>query len=225
MARRVPQLPDTFATTRDALHRLAEQVVSPACVQATGHEIALQVVPGGWGTPPFPGGWVRVSGSELETPAASAPIGSLRAAAEQVGLASAAALDDAPLDVDPDSAHALAAFYGFADGVLRTLRAEAPAELDPSPIRLWPEHFDVAFELGSEAEGRRAGYGASPGDADHREPYLYVAPRARPRGPEELWRARGFTGAELQHAALLAAPDPEAVALTFLRARRDALLA
>jgi hypothetical protein len=32
----------TFAQTRDALHRIAEAVVSPARVNATGNEIALE---------------------------------------------------------------------------------------------------------------------------------------------------------------------------------------
>ena len=50
----------------DALHRIAEEVVSPARVAATGNEIALEVTPGGCGTPAFPdGGQVRVEGTEL----------------------------------------------------------------------------------------------------------------------------------------------------------------
>src|SRR3954453_11644981 len=55
-----------FVRTREALHRVAEHVVSPARVAATGNEIALMVTPGGFGTPPFPdGGGVRVAGIEL----------------------------------------------------------------------------------------------------------------------------------------------------------------
>src|ERR687884_377608 len=37
-------------------------------------------------------------------------------------------------------------------------------------------HVDVAIELGSEERGQRAAYGGSPGDEEHPEPYLYVAP-------------------------------------------------
>ena len=44
-------LPSSFAATRADLHRLAEQVVSPA--RRPHNEIALQATPGGWGTPPF----------------------------------------------------------------------------------------------------------------------------------------------------------------------------
>ena len=52
---------------------------------------------------------------------------------------------------------------------------------------------------------------------------MYVGPWvAPPAGP--AWNATGFTGAELGYAALLAAPDPRAAALAFLRERRDLLL-
>jgi len=60
-------LPPSFTDTVGALHRLAEQVVSPA--RKPDHEIALQRTPRGWGTPPFE--WegavqqVRVDGAEL----------------------------------------------------------------------------------------------------------------------------------------------------------------
>jgi hypothetical protein len=56
--------------------------------------------------------------------------------------------------------------------------------------------FDVAVEAGSEAT--RATYGVSPGDADHDEPYAYVAPWTAPAatGPSTFWNAAAFTGAE-----------------------------
>lgn len=221
-------LPATFAATREALHRVAEAVVAPARVAATGNEIALEATPGGFGTPRFPeGGCVRVDGADLvvedgDGDVLRAALRSLPDAARLAGL-SGAGLDDAPLEVDPAAAAALAALYAFAWDVLGTLRAEAPADGAPSPVRLWPEHFDVAFEQGAEADGRRAGYGVSPGDAEHPEPYVYVGPWvAPPAGP--LWNAVGFTGAELRYADLLAAPDPRAAALAFLRERHAALL-
>ena len=90
-------------------------------------------------------------------------------------------------------------------------------------MRLWPEHFDVAFEQGDEDDGRRATYGASPGDEHHPAPYLYVAPWSEPpRGPG--WTATGFRGAELSYSALQEAADPRAKALDFFRGRRAALL-
>jgi len=224
----LPPLPPTFAATRAALHRVAELIVAPARVAATGNEIALEVTGGGFGTPRFPdGGRVRVDGDALAVEDVAgaerrAQLTTLPEAATLAGLP-ADGLDDAPLGVDAQAARTLAEFYAFSDDVLRTLLAEAPDGADPSEIHLWPEHFDIAFEQGSEAEGRRAGYGASPGDEQHPEPYLYVGPwTAPPAAPE--WNAVGFTGAELGYAALLAAADPRATALEFFRRRRDALL-
>jgi hypothetical protein len=177
----------TFVRTREALHHVAEHVVSPARVAATGHEIALMVTPGGFGTPPFPdGGGVRVDGTALVVRDAA---GSERRT---------------PLDVDATAAGRLATFFAFAQRVLETLHAEAR---DPSPIHLWPEHFDLAFTADE------VNYGASPGDEHHDEPYLYVGPwTAPPPGPE--WNAVGFTGAELTW------PVDDATALAFFRARR-----
>src|SRR5689334_21152654 len=111
----------TFPQTRDALHKLAEEVVSPARVAATGNEIALEVTPDGFGTPPFPdGGRVRVEGTTLLFESGD---GTTRREA---------------LDVDPDDAARLARFFRFTWDVLETLRAEA---VTPSEIHLWPEHF------------------------------------------------------------------------------------
>src|SRR6266487_3811552 len=60
-------LPDSFAATRDALHRVAEELVAPA--RKPHNEIALRQTPGGFGTPPFELGGapvqVRVEGAEL----------------------------------------------------------------------------------------------------------------------------------------------------------------
>jgi nitrite reductase/ring-hydroxylating ferredoxin subunit len=85
-----------------------------------------------------------------------------------------------------------------------------------SPVRLWPEHFDIAIEMGE------INYGFSPGDEHHAEPYAYVGPwTAPPAG--ELWNATGFAGAELTYAELMKAEDPRLHALDFLTTRRDAL--
>jgi hypothetical protein len=87
-------------------------------------------------------------------------------------------------------------------------------------VRLWPEHFDIAIEMG--AEPLRANYGFSPGDEGHPEPYAYVGPwTAEVSG--ELWNGDGFRGAELSYAELLSAPDPRAAALEFFTTRKDAL--
>ena len=74
-------------------------------------------------------------------------------------------------------------------------------------------------ELTGEA---RATYGASPGDDDHAEPYLYVLPL----GTEvsgKLWNATGFKGAELGYAEILEAKDQRKAALHFFHERHKAL--
>ena len=198
-------LPPGFATTVAALHRVAEEVLAPA--RKPDNEIALTVTPGGFGTPEFAFGGVprqvRVDGDEL---------------VHRAG-------DDerrTPLQVDRVAATRLADWYAFAAAVLGDLVAAAAAGDAPTPPILWPEHFDLAIELGSEAAGRRANYGFSPGDEHHPEPYAYVGPwTAEVSGP--LWNAAGFRGAELPYRELLAATDQRATALLFLTTRKDAL--
>jgi hypothetical protein len=218
--------PPDLARTREALHAVAEHVVSPARVKATGNEIALEAAPRGFGTPRFPdGGRVTVSQAELHVEGGDgalrhAPLTSLRAAARLAGL-EADDLSDDPLGIDPAAADFLGVFFAFAWGALERLRADAQ---DPSEIHLWPEHFDVAFDAGDEAAGTRATYGASPGDEQHPEPYLYVGPWQAPE-PSPLWNATGFTGAELDWASLVAEDGHEGAAIAFWSAARDALSA
>lgn len=198
-------LPDGFEATVAALHRVAEEVVAPA--RKPDNEIALQATPGGFGTPPFE--WegatrqVRVEGTDL------------------VRETDGSQLRE-PLGVDPLAARVLADWYEFATELLDRLRGEAHVSEAPTRPILWPEHFDVAIEMGAEERGRRATYGFSPGDESHREPYAYVAPWV-PQPPGELWNAHGFGGAELGYAELLAREDPWLAALRFMRDRRDAL--
>ncbi len=223
-------LPEGFATTVAALHRVAEQIVAPA--RKPYNEISLRVTPNGFGTPLFEFGGaehqVRVEGVELVhqegTAERRAPLTSLVSAAEAVAglLPAGTELDHQPLTVDPLAARALADWYALADELLGELADAAEDDEETTRPRLWPEHFDVAIELGSEPDGRRANYGASPGDADHPEPYLYVGPWTAPVSGE-LWRATGFTGAELGYAELLAAGDPGAAARRFFITRKAAL--
>ena len=223
--RRLGPGPVTLAETREALHRVGEQILSKAREHANG-KIALRYTQGGFGTPFFGDDvQVRVAGDQLIVQAGvderRARITTLRAAGELVGaqlLPEDPQLDDAPLAVDADAARFLGDWYGFAYSVLEELRAGADAALDPDRVQLWPEHFDASVELGAEADRRRATYGASPGDGEHPEPYLYVAPWSSP-ADGELWNATAFKGAELPLAVLLDASDQRAAALDFLRAR------
>jgi hypothetical protein len=202
---RLSSLPDRFAATVSELHRVAEEVVAPA--RKPDNEIALEPTPGGYGTPEFE--WegathqVRVEGTEL------------------VRETDGEELREA-LNVDAASAEVLARWYEFGREVLDRLRSEANVNEAPTEPILWPEHFDVAIEMGAEAEAARATYGFSPGDENHPEPYAYVAPwTAQEAG--DFWNPRGFGGAELGYAELLASDDPGKAALDFMRSRRDAL--
>jgi hypothetical protein len=215
----------TLVATRRSLHALAARVISPLRVQATGNEIALQVRPGGFGTPELPeGGWVGIDGTDVVRVDADGAedrtaITSLLDAADFVGLDDRAG--DLPadrLEVHAGAAQVLADAWARGDEALAGLAAEAAAGDDVSPIHLWPEHFDIAIELGAEARGRRATYGVSPGDDEHSEPYAYVAPWTAPRrtGPATFWNAVGFTGAQRP------ADDPDEL-LAFFRAARGLL--
>jgi len=224
-------LPTSFAATREALHRVAEELVAPA--RKPHNEIALRQTPGGFGTPEFEfegrRTQVRVAGADLVLTAGEeesrATLTTLAEGGALLGpelLPDGVPADRSPLRIDPEAAQRLADYYAFAAGVLERLLDELPADALPSEINLWPEHFDIALEAGSEDAGLRANYGGSPGDEDHSEPYLYVGPwTATVEG--ELWNARGFTGAELGYTELLAATDPEAAALEFIRSRTRAL--
>jgi hypothetical protein len=151
-------------------------------------------------------------------------ITTLAAAADFIGrdtLPDDIEVDDEPLAIDYPAAAFLGDWYEFAASVLEELRAGAPdAEL--SRVQLWPEHFDMAVELGAEATGARAVYGLSPGDEAHPEPYAYVGPWVAPLAGE-LWNATGFDGAKLPYTALLEAADQRDTVLAFFRARLGAL--
>jgi hypothetical protein len=204
--KRLEPLPPGFADTRAALHKVAEAVVSPA--RKPDNEIALRYTRGGFGTPFF-----EQEGADCQVRVEHAVLVRQRGEEET--------REPLPADVDEAGAAALGDFYGFACSVLEQLRADE-ADGDPSLVQLWPEHFDIAFELGSEAAGQRANFGASPGDAQHDEPYLYVGPwTAEVAG--ELWNATGFPGAELSYSELLEAGDQRQAALGFMRERFQAL--
>jgi hypothetical protein len=223
----LPPLPPRFAETRDALHRLAVYVISPAQRLVNG-EIIMRATPGGFGTAALPGRTIRVEGTDLVDEASGearrAPITSLREAAAFVGiepdLSQQAAFDvppygdlDAPLAVDAGAVAALAAWYAFTTRVLDELRAESDSD-DVTPVRLWPEHFDAAIDMGEAATGGPATYGGSPGDAAHPQPYLYVSPWAGRIDP--FFDDPHFRGASLGYTDLLAGADPRA----FLRDAR-----
>ena len=223
-------LPEGFATSRSGFHFIAEQLIKPKRELETGNEIALRFTAGGFGTPPWEEG--EASGSPGQARVEGTEVVLLSGGREERRPADDPASAADMLGIDPpelgeltllgaDSAAALADWFAFGTVVLAELIDRHP-DLDPAPIRLWPEHFDVATELGSEPDGSRANFGASPGDDEHPEPYLYVGPWNQ-SVEGDGWNATAFKGAELGHRDLLAAKDQITAAATFLTGRLEAL--
>jgi hypothetical protein len=156
-----------FAHTREQLKLVAVHVVARARQQVTGR-YSLRVTPGGFGTPEFGADLRRVRVSH-DTP----PTGDAHAL----------------FSVDRGSADALARWYEMANQALDRVVAGAGVAAAATPVRLWPEHFDLAIDLDART-GVRTNLGASPGDAFCDEPYLYVGPwtDARPGG-SGFWNA------------------------------------
>jgi hypothetical protein len=127
------------------------------------------------------------------------------------------------LNLDRAAAQVLTAWNAFAGEVLAAFAGEI-AGAHPSQLILWPEHFDQAFYTEDDEEPRRSNYGASPGDAGHPEPYLYVGPWGSV-ATNEFWNAPHFTGAVLPLARLAASALPVEMALDFFRAGRALLVA
>jgi hypothetical protein len=89
-------------------------------------------------------------------------------------------------------------------------------------VQIWPEHFDIAVDLGDKSAGRRATYGASPGDRHHDEPYLYASPWAGRIAP--FFGDPEFKGASVLHPQLAAAADPKADGAAFYQKARELVL-
>lgn len=202
-------LPAAFVATRASLQLVAVRILAVARFQATGH-LGLEPVPGGFGIPEPDGPNLAVVDGELSDGTRSERLTTLMAAAAFAGIdptseshpALEVAADlEAPLDVDIDSAKILGDWYGFCQETLQAFAATAEVDDDPSSIQLWPEHFDLAMELG--ALGYRANFGGSPGDGDG-EPYLYVGPHDHRDGM--FWNAP--FGATLSYEDLLDGNDP-----------------
>lgn len=225
-------LPAGFAETRDSLHQIAFFVLGAARYRATGR-MGLQAAPGGFGTREFDGRLARVEGASLvyeqADRIATQTITTVRAAADFVGIEYLVdwfdgefhdplrPVDpDSPLAVDDTAARALGHWFDFGYDLLEELRSHAGDDDDASAVQLWPEHFDPAMEMGDETMGRRASYGASPGDAAHDEPYLYVSAWGEIDGAYPYWNDGAFSGSSLGYSDLVAAADPKSKALEFL---------
>ena len=230
--------PDGYGTTLTSLHRLAMAAIAPARHQANT-KFGLRWVPGGFGTPFYgdDNSQVRVVGDRLLIERNGAgeehAITSIDDAAARIGASvdttTATEHDSPPVGATDEHLHinnAHAAFisdwWGLGTAALEIVRGDA-ATVNPGRLQLWPGHFDVGVEFGTE--DARASFGASPGDHNHSEPYLYVAPWYADRltiEPNEFWNADGFTGAELP-ASRLGSGDPVATAVAFYTTARDQL--
>jgi hypothetical protein len=223
-------LPAAYGTTRDALHRLAVYVISPAQRLVNG-EIIMRPSAGGFSTFEFGAGTVvGVRRDQLDVDGICHPITSLRAAAQLVGIEPDVAQQeqfdvpaygdlDAQLDVNAEAASALGDWYGFAEQVLEALRNDAEAVDDATIVRIWPEHFDAAIDVGDDSRGRRGTFGASPGDRHYDEPYLYASPWAG--RIDDFFGDPTFKGAALLRAELEQTPDPLSSAVEFMREARS----
>ena len=188
----------TLAATRDDLHRVAEHVLAAARYAAAG-KIGLVPSPGGFRTPTFgpDGRFLVVDGTDLvvgnDAGIRRTALTTIRAAAEFAGVTPGAparvyrpttplSLDE-PLMIDPEAARLLAQWYQLGAGAMGLLAAEMAGD-EPGAVVLWPEHFDVGMTAAS------INYGASPGDDQIAEPYLYVGPHGGPPlGDSAFWNA------------------------------------
>ncbi len=235
-----------IAATRLALHRLAVYVISPARRAHTGR-IGLRATNDGFGTPAFvadgvatqvrvEGGWLVVEADgeprRLDLVGARSP--TLREAASFVGveldLDAESRFDvpppgdlAAPLAVRRRAAVAIGDWFRFTAALLRHVgaAAEGGPGAPPSTVQLWPEHFDMALDLGDEAAGTRVNVGGSPGDGFSAEPYLYVGPWQREGLDDPFWNAP--FGATLGYRELVAAEEPLTAARSFVAEALDRL--
>ncbi len=224
---------DRYRATRMALHAVAEHVLCAARYDAVGR-IGLRASPGGFATPYFADSRrVGVRGvtivAEMHGVERVRSLTTLRDAAAFVDVSPGAptgvftpstSLDlDAPLSIDDRDAAVIADWFGLGFDVLNRWRSMNPLP-DPSMVQLWPEHFDLACDLGDVDRRTRANYGFSPGDDAIPEPYLYIGPWD-PDPPDGVFWNQPW-GASLPRSAVLAGVRPgrtaETIALDFFAA-------
>lgn len=229
--RRLPPLPAGYATTRHSLHQLAFFALAPKRHAATG-KLGLRYTHRGFGTPFFgEDEQVRVEAGKLmhqrgDGLSWSSPT-TVSEACEFLGIPYRESWfagfhhplepvgPAAHLAVDEEAAEVIGDWFGLATLVLERLRRVATAQ-DVTRVQLWPEHFDVAVEIAGHPKGLEVSYGASPGDANHPEPYFYVAPRRTMDRRDTYWNDPAFNGASLPYRRLLDVPDAAKAAFDFL---------
>lgn len=235
---------DIDLTTRDELHRIATHVLARGQRPSTGR-IGLRASPGGFSTIPFGDDRtrLRVSAVTLIRESTTAPTRAIRIDGRSLAeLADFADIDlttefsagddtpplrdpDAPIAIDAASARGIGAWFDLAARALDEVIGEAAPWTRPSVPQLWPEHFDIALDLGYDAAApaeRRVNLGGSVGDHHDAEPYLYIGPWSPDRpGDAAFWNAP--FGATLGRGQIIASVDPLATAVEFLRTGLDRL--
>ena len=107
------------------------------------------------------------------------------------------------------------AWFAYAARAAGRPAVAASGRWTATDVQLWPEHFDLAIELGDEAAGTRANLRRRrPGDDDIAEPYLYVGPwdadrrtgplAAYPFGAAITYESCGASGADAAVTAFFA---------------------
>ncbi len=187
---------------------------------------------GGFGTPEFGGKVLKVIGDQLvvsdESGSDSHTLSTVRTAIEFLGHEYEEEwfgdfrdpLDplhpDDDLQIDPESTRVLGEWFGFAWLLLGELRKHGADDDDITQVQIWPEHFDAAIEMGSLEAGRRASYGASPGDEAHPKPYVYVSSWGKIDRSNPYWNDHAFNGSSMSYEELSATEDPIRAGLAFL---------
>ena len=193
------------------LHLVGVHIVARARQQATGR-FSLRVTPGGFGTPEFGADSRRVRVAhgtlivETDAPGAASSTAhaihgmSMRELADVAGVDLGAAFDvghdtpemgdrDGALELDRAGSGAVTEWFGIVAAALDQVLGAVPAASGASVTRLWPEHFDVAIDVGARRDVR-VNLGGSPGDTFSGEPYLYVGPWTADRpGDDGFWNA------------------------------------
>jgi hypothetical protein len=233
MMRCVLDLPTSVVATRESLRAVACYAVSPARKAETGR-IGLQPVGDGFGTPPFEDGTrIVVEGDELVARSgARARLTTVRAAAELLGVDLSPDPGvghdlppydpDADLQVDGEASRVLGSWWGFGREVLARVGSRLPGGA-MSAAQLWPEHFDLAVVVSVDgpSSSLQVNLGASAGDAEHPEPYLYVGPHDTAELDDPYWDEP--FGASMARSAVLGQSDPVEAGTAFIERGLDLL--
>ncbi len=223
---KLPPLPADWIPKMQDAHRLAFSLISETRKQANG-KFGLRWVLGGFGTPYFGndcqagmkyGMLTMEEAGKIKT----APITTIKDASEFFGVAptgdqrehDSPELGDLerPLIADEETCSFLNGWYGFATSVMSEVRLLNPTF---TPVQMWPGHFDVAVDL--PLPDKETSFGASPGDENNPDPYLYVATLGEVDKSNPYWNAESYTGAVLRLPELAKESDQRQAALNFYR--------